>query len=143
MVEAVLRAAGPYSLRLTAGSNEWTSRLCDGRWASARQQPDGHVVVRASCEQAVEEARFLLALEDDTSEFHRSFGHDPLIGPTVRRLRGMRTRRKPTVTHAVIRAVCGQLIQASRALQIERTIIRAWWRTHRPGSRSRGSLQHG
>jgi 3-methyladenine DNA glycosylase/8-oxoguanine DNA glycosylase len=37
----------------------------------------------------------------------------------------MRTRRKPTVTHAAIRAVCGQLIQASRALQIERTIIRA------------------
>jgi 3-methyladenine DNA glycosylase/8-oxoguanine DNA glycosylase len=29
------------------------------------------------------------------------------------------------VTHATIRAVCGQLIQARRALQIERAIIRA------------------
>jgi 3-methyladenine DNA glycosylase/8-oxoguanine DNA glycosylase len=67
----------------------------------------------------------MLALDDDTSEFQRRFDHDPLIGPTVRRLRGMRTRRKATVTHAVLRAVCGQLIQASRALQIERTIIRA------------------
>jgi hypothetical protein len=98
MVEAVLRARGPYSLRLTAGSDEWTSLLCEGRWASARQQHDGHVVVRASCEQGVEDARFMLALDDDTSEFHRRFGHDPLIGPTVRRLRGMRTRRKATVT---------------------------------------------
>jgi 3-methyladenine DNA glycosylase/8-oxoguanine DNA glycosylase len=124
MVEAVLRARGPYSLRLTAGSDEWTSLLCEGRWASARQQHDGHVVVRASCEQGVEDARFMLALDDDTSEFHRRFGHDPLIGPTVRRLRGMRTRRKATVTHAAVRGVCGQLIQSSRALQIERAIIR-------------------
>jgi 3-methyladenine DNA glycosylase/8-oxoguanine DNA glycosylase len=37
----------------------------------------------------------------------------------------MRTRRKATVTHAVVRAVSGQLIQASRALEIERSIIRA------------------
>jgi len=37
----------------------------------------------------------------------------------------MRTRRKATVTHAAIRAVSGQLIQARRALEIERSIIRA------------------
>ena len=81
--------------------------------------------MRASCEQAIFETRFLLALDDDTSEFHRRYAHDPLLGPTVRRLRGMRTRRKATVTHAVVRAVCGQLIQARRALEIERSIIRA------------------
>ena len=66
----------------------------------------------------------MLALDDDTAEFHRRYARDPLIGPTVQRLRGMRTRRKATVTHAVIRGVSGQLIQASRALQIERAIIR-------------------
>jgi DNA-3-methyladenine glycosylase II len=125
MVEAVLRAAGPYSLRLTAGSSEWKSRLAHGRWAAAQQLQDGRVVVRASCEEAVEITRFMLALDHDTSEFHRRFAHDPLIGPSVQHLRGMRTRRKATVTHAVIRAVCGQLIQASRALEIERAIIRA------------------
>ena len=58
----------------------------------------------------------MLALDDDTSEFHRLHARDPLIGPAVQRLRGMRPRRKATVTHAVIRAVSGQLIQASRAL---------------------------
>ena len=125
MVEAVLRAAGPYSLRLTAGTAAWQARLPAGRWASAWQLNDGRVVVRASCDRAVAHARFMLALDDDTSEFHRRYAHDPLIGPVVQRLRGMRTRRKATVTHAVIRAVSGQLIQASRALQIERAIIRA------------------
>jgi AraC family transcriptional regulator, regulatory protein of adaptative response / DNA-3-methyladenine glycosylase II len=125
MVEAVLRARGPYSLRLTAGTSLWQARLPDGRWASARQLHDGRLVVRASCEHAVADARFLLALDDDTSEFHRRYAHDPLIGPGVQRLRGMRTRRKATVTHAVIRAVSGQLIQASRALRIERAIVRA------------------
>jgi 3-methyladenine DNA glycosylase/8-oxoguanine DNA glycosylase len=124
MVEAVLEPRGPYSLRLTHGAT-WTSRLPGGRWASAQQRSDGRVVVRASCDRAIEEARFVLALDDDTSEFHRRFAHDPLLGPSVRRLRGMRPRRRPTVTHAVIRAVCGQLIQASEALRIERAIIRA------------------
>jgi hypothetical protein len=65
-----------------------------GRWAAARQLADGRVIVRASCDTAVDRARFMLALDDDTSEFHRRFAHDPLIGPTVQRLRGMRTRRK-------------------------------------------------
>jgi DNA-3-methyladenine glycosylase II len=125
MVEAVLRAAGPYSLRLTAGTATWQARLPAGRWASARQLHDGRVVVRASCDHGVADARFMLALDDDTSEFHRRYAHDPLLGPAAQRLRGMRTRRKATVTHAVIRAVSGQLIQASRALQIERAIIRA------------------
>ena len=124
MVEAALRATGVYSLRLTAGADTWRARLPDGQWAAARQAPDGSIVVRASCEAALAQTRFLLALDDDTTEFHRRFAHDPLLGPTVRRLRGMRTRRKPTVTHAAVRAICGQLIQARRALAIERAIVR-------------------
>jgi 3-methyladenine DNA glycosylase/8-oxoguanine DNA glycosylase len=125
MVEAALRAAGPYSLRLTAGTATWSAHLPGARWASAQQLDDGRIAVRASCERAVEEARFMLALDDDTTEFHRLHARDPLIGPAVQRLRGMRPRRKATVTHAVLRAISGQLIQASRALAIERAIIRA------------------
>jgi 3-methyladenine DNA glycosylase/8-oxoguanine DNA glycosylase len=124
MVEAVLRAKGPYSLRLTAGTASWSARLPETRWASAQQLTDGRVVVRASCDQAVDEARFVLALDDDTTEFHRRHARDRLLGPAAKRLRGMRTRRKATVTHAAIRAVSGQLIQASRALEIERSILR-------------------
>ncbi|HSI97469.1 MAG TPA: hypothetical protein VK926_03835, partial [Gaiellaceae bacterium] len=59
------------------------------------------------------------------SELHRRFARDPLLGPSARALRGLRPLRKATVTHAVLRAVCGQLVQAGRARQIERSVIRA------------------
>ncbi len=124
MVEAAIKPRGLYSLRLTAGSDSWKVRLPEDRWASALHLQDGTVLVRASCEQAVEEARFVLALDDDTSDFHRRFTRDPLLGPSVRTLRGLRPRRKPTVAHAALRAICGQLIQSGRALEIERTVIR-------------------
>jgi len=125
VVEAALKPRGPYSLELTARTRTWRGKLPEGRWASAQQLSDGAVLVRASCERAVEEARFLLALDDDTSEFHRRFARDPLLGPSVRILRGLRPRRKATVAHAALRAVCGQLIQSSRAREIERAVIRA------------------
>ncbi len=125
MVEAAIRPRGVYSLKLTRRTPVWQAPLPDGRWASAQQLRDGTVVVRASCERAVEEARFVLALDDDTSEFHRRFAHDLLLGPSVRTLRGLRPRRKATVAHAALRAVCGQLIQSGRARKIEQAVIRA------------------
>src|SRR5262249_14108983 len=107
------------------GSSSWQAKLTAGRWAAARQLSDGRIAVRASCDAAIDHTRLLLALDDDTTEFHRRFAHDPPLGPSVRRLRGMRRGRRATVTHSVIRAIWGQLIQASRALAIERAIIRA------------------
>ena len=73
MVEAVLRAAGPYSLRLTAGTATWTARLPERALGMGPQLSDGSVAVRASCERAIDEARFMLALDHDTSEFHRVY----------------------------------------------------------------------
>lgn len=125
MVEAHVCPRGPYSLKLTTWTGEWRAALPEGRWAEARQSPDGVVHLRASCENAVEHARFMLALDDDTSEFHHRFGRDPILGPTARRLRGLRPPRKATVAHATLRAICGQLIQSSRARQIEQAVIRA------------------
>jgi len=124
MVVARLEPRSPYSLKLTTWTAEWRAPLPEGRWAEARQLPDGTVVVQACSERALEEARFVLALEDDTSEFHRRFANDPLLGPSVRALRGLRPRRKATVTHAVLQAICGQLIQSSRAREIERAVLR-------------------
>lgn len=125
MVEAAVKPTGPYSLRLTTWTDTWRARLPEARWAEARQRPDGRVVIRASCERAVEESRFLLALDDDTGEFHRRFGNEPLLGRSVRTLRGLRPQRTATVAQATLRAVCGQLIQSSRARDIERAVIRA------------------
>jgi 3-methyladenine DNA glycosylase/8-oxoguanine DNA glycosylase len=125
VVEAVLRAKGLYSLKLTARTNHWRGQLAGGRWAQARQLSDGSIFVRASCDEAVAETRFLLALDDDTSEFHRRFARDSLLGPSVRSLRGLRTTRTSTVAQATLRAICGQLIQSRRAREIERVVTRA------------------
>jgi AraC family transcriptional regulator of adaptative response / DNA-3-methyladenine glycosylase II len=110
---------------MTTRRTHWRGRLPGGRWAEAVQASDGRVFVRASDERAIEEARFVLALDDDTSEFHRRFARDPLLGPSVRLLKGMRPRRKATVAHAALRGICGQLIQAGKAREIERTVVRA------------------
>jgi 3-methyladenine DNA glycosylase/8-oxoguanine DNA glycosylase len=69
-------------------------------------------------------ARFMLALDDDTGEFHDRFSRDPLVGPSARALVGYRPLRLATVTHAVARALCGQLIEARRARAIERALVR-------------------
>ena len=61
----------------------------------------------------------MLALDDDTTEFHRRFARDPLLGPSARALRGLRPPRKATVAHSTLRAICGQLIHSSKARQIE------------------------
>lgn len=125
MVEAALRPRGPYSLRLTARGDRWQALLVGGEWADAVQRAEGTVVVRASSERAIAAARFLLALDDDTTEFHRRFARDPILGPASRAQRGLRVTRQATVTHASIKAVCGQLIQSGRAREIERAIVRA------------------
>ncbi|MFO7573035.1 MAG: hypothetical protein R6W48_10645 [Gaiellaceae bacterium] len=125
MVEATITPAGPYSLRLTTRTGAWHARLPGDRLAMASQVSTGDVVIRASDERAVEHARFMLALDDDTAEFHRRFARDPLLGPSVGRLRGLRPRRKATVAHAVLRAVAGQLVQAGKALAVERAVVRA------------------
>ena len=91
----------------------------------AWQRPDGTVAVQADSSGGIERTRFVLGVDDDHSEFLRRFGDDPLLGPTVRRLRGLRVLRVPTVAGALLRALCGQLIDSRRARQIERTVVRA------------------
>jgi len=125
MVEAVLTTTGPYRLRLMARGGVWRGALPHGRSATAWQRPDGPVIVRAPDDEAIELARFMLALDDDTGPFHRRFDRDRLIGPSARALVGYRPLRRATVTHAVVRAMCGQLVEARRALALERAVVRA------------------
>ncbi len=138
VVRAELRPKGPYSLRLSgrhasdatrvvsAGTYRATVRVDDGlERVHALQRPDGTIVVAAESDAGIDHVRFALGLEDDHSEFLRRFANDPLIGESVRQLRGLRPMRTGTVAQALLRAVAGQLIQASRARQIERAIVRA------------------
>jgi 3-methyladenine DNA glycosylase/8-oxoguanine DNA glycosylase len=138
VLRAELRATGPYSLRLSARhAGDACRRIHDGIYretirtetglesVEATQRPDGTIVVAADTEAGVERVRFAFGLDDDHSEFLRAFAGDPLLGESVRQLRGLRPMRTGTVAQALLRAVAGQLIKASRAREIERIVIRA------------------
>lgn len=134
MVAADLRPSGPYSLALSARrASDATRTFRDGILNAvvpagrgvAWQRPDGVVCVRATGEEALDQLRFCLGVDDDHTPFVLRFQRDPLLGPTVRRLRGLRPVRLATVAHALLRALCGQLILASEARAMERRIVRA------------------
>jgi 3-methyladenine DNA glycosylase/8-oxoguanine DNA glycosylase len=134
MIAADLRPSGPYSLALSARrASDATRTFRDGILNAvvpagrgvAWQRPDGVVCVRATGEGALDQLRFCLGLDDDHTPFVLRFQRDPLLGPTVRRLRGLRPVRLATVAHALLRALCGQLILASEARAMERRIVRA------------------
>jgi 3-methyladenine DNA glycosylase/8-oxoguanine DNA glycosylase len=138
VVRAELRPKGPYSLRLSGRhASDATRVVTNGTYRAtiraddriervhAVQQPDGTIIAAAETDAGIDHVRFALGLDDDHSEFLRRFAGDPLLGESVRRLRGLRPMRTGTVAQALLRAVAGQLIQASRARQIERTILRA------------------
>jgi 3-methyladenine DNA glycosylase/8-oxoguanine DNA glycosylase len=93
--------------------------------AYARQHPDGRVELAAPSEVALERLRFCLALDHDHSEFLRRFRGDPMLGRSTVHLAGLRPVRLATVAHALLRALCGQLITSREARRIERRIVRA------------------
>jgi 3-methyladenine DNA glycosylase/8-oxoguanine DNA glycosylase len=138
VVRAELRPKGPYSLRLSGRHASDATRVVSGgtyratvrvddrlERVHAVQRPDGAIVVAAESDAGVDQVRFALGLDDDHSEFVLRFAGDPLLGESIRQLRGLRPMRTGTVAQALLRAVAGQLIQASRAREIERTIVRA------------------
>jgi 3-methyladenine DNA glycosylase/8-oxoguanine DNA glycosylase len=137
-VELALRPRGPYSLALSARlASDATRTFRDGLFtavlaidgepqlARAWQGIDGTVTIRGESAAVVERLRWILALDDDHSEFLRAVRDDPLLGRTSRALRGLRPVRVATVAQALLRAYCGQLIEAKRARRLEQTIIRS------------------
>ena len=128
---------GPYSLALSArGSSDACRRFRGGELTAlvegeggveivrAKQKPDGTLNLSARSERGLERLRFGLALDDDHSAFLQQFGDDPLLGASLRALRGLRPVRLATVAHSLLRALCGQLITAREARSIEARIIR-------------------
>jgi len=137
-LELAVTPRGPYSLALSARLASDATRTfrdglltqalaVDGRVELARawQSPDGVVTIRADSAAAAERVRWLLALDDDHSGFLALVRDDPLLGRASRALRGLRPVRVPTVAQALLRAFCGQLIEAKRARRLEQTIVRA------------------
>jgi 3-methyladenine DNA glycosylase/8-oxoguanine DNA glycosylase len=140
-LETTIVPRPPYSLALSARMrSDTTRRLRDGvltvaleaddcaALARVHQRPDGTLAARIEGERpeaALAKLRFVLAVDDDHTEFLRRFGSDRFIGMATFRLRGLRPLRTATVTHALLRALCGQLISAREARRIEARCIAA------------------
>lgn len=139
-LETTIVPRAPYSLALSARlRSDTTRRFRDGvldlafaveerpAHARVRQLPDGSLAVMLESEapaEALDRVRFVLAADEDVTSFHDRFADDRLIGRAVRSLRGLRPLRTATVTHALLKAVCGQLIQAHAARQLEARLMR-------------------
>jgi 3-methyladenine DNA glycosylase/8-oxoguanine DNA glycosylase len=134
MVELDVRPRGPYSLALSARvAGDATRRFreglvtarCGGGVARAWQTPDGTVRIRSESAEAAEKLRWVLALDDDHTEFLRLVADDPLLGRAAKHLRGLRPVRTATVAQSLLRAVCGQLVDWKTARSLERKVIRS------------------
>ncbi len=81
---------------------------------------------------AIERVRFSLAVEEEMGEFYETFKRDPLLGPTIHHKPWVRPRRRPWPWEALCWAITAQLIQSSRAAEIQRRIVRRWSPTYLP-----------
>ena len=145
-LETTLRPLGPYSLALSARhAGDRTRVFRDGlltcvyqagslpALARVWQRRDGLLSVRLESEApeaAIDALRFVLALDDDHTEFLRRFRSDRLLGRATLHVRGLRPLRTATVTHALLRALCGQLISAREARRLEARLIGRYARAH-------------
>jgi 3-methyladenine DNA glycosylase/8-oxoguanine DNA glycosylase len=91
------------------------------------------VTIEAESEAGAERLRWLLGLDDDHSPFLARVRNDPLLGPASRELWGLRPIRVPTVAQSLLRAFCGQLIEAKVARRLERAIVRSVCEAHPSG----------
>ena len=136
-VELAVTPRGPFSLQFSARfSSDATRTFRDGLFtqvlavedrvevARAWQIPDGTVAIIAESQAGADRMRWLLALDDDHSAFLQLVRNDPMLGRASRALRGLRPIRVPTVAQALLRAFCGQLIEAKVARRLEQAIIR-------------------
>jgi 3-methyladenine DNA glycosylase/8-oxoguanine DNA glycosylase len=75
---------------------------------------------------AIERIRFSFAVEEEMGEFYDAFKRDPLLGPPIHHRPWVRPRRRPWPWEALCWAITEQLIQGSRAAEIQRRIVRRW-----------------
>lgn len=84
---------------------------------------------REVAEEAIGRMRFAIGVDDDLRPFHEAFRADPLIGASVRSRPELRVPRRPDAFEVLAWAICEQLIEYRRAVEIERGIVRRMGRT--------------
>jgi 3-methyladenine DNA glycosylase/8-oxoguanine DNA glycosylase len=79
----------------------------------------------AAGHEAIGRMRFATGVDDDLRPFYDAFRDDPVIGGAVRLHPRLRVRRAPDPWESLVAAVCEQLIDFERAIEIQRRLIRA------------------
>lgn len=79
---------------------------------------------RAAAAHGIRRLRFALGIDDDLRPFYRRFADDPLLGPSLRARPWLRARRRPEPFEALAWAICEQLVDFDRAVEIERMLVR-------------------
>ncbi len=134
-----IRPAPPYDMRLSAGGTAGGTRRWQGdvllialatevgeARAAVRQRHDGELEVAVQAPDAtaaLDRLRFMLATGDDHAPFLRLARRDPRMAPVVIRRAGFRPARTGTVAHALVSAVCGQLVTGREAARMERAVV--------------------
>jgi 3-methyladenine DNA glycosylase/8-oxoguanine DNA glycosylase len=148
-LEVEVRPAWTYRLRARMGG-DWVARRRGAVVSRLLACPGGRVVVHAwqtaadrvvlragavdadrpagprDLELAIERMRFAIGVDEDLTEFARTFRGDPLIGEIIHHRPWLRPRRRPWPWEALAWAVTEQLIEARRAAEIQRRIVRRW-----------------
>jgi 3-methyladenine DNA glycosylase/8-oxoguanine DNA glycosylase len=128
--DGVMRARGGIVKRLLHVDGEpvvvaaW--RRADGEFAFRAARSESADPDREPLERAIERMRFALGVDDDYSELYARFKLDPLLGPAIRRRPWHRPARRPLAWEALAWSVTKQLIESTRAAEIERRIVRRW-----------------
>ncbi len=107
-----------------AVSPEGETALVRAWVAGGRVRLRAEAATRATALRAIERMRFALGTDHDLSAFHRGFRRDPLVGPVIGQRPWLRPRRRPEPFEALAWAVSEQLIDAPRAIAIQRSIVR-------------------
>jgi len=102
--------------------------VIDGELQLTEAAWQGDVVHLRGDERAIERLRFVLALDDDLTPFHRAHRSDPLLGRALKAKPKLRVTRTPDPFEALAWAVMYQLIDTQQAGNI------AWEFTRRHGT---------
>ena len=109
-----------------AASSTWRCRPQGPARIRVWQRHDGDLVARIAAPEAttaLDALRFVLATDIDHTPVSARGRPRLAAARSVRRRAGLRPARLGSVTHALVRAVCGQLITAREAMQIERRLL--------------------
>lgn len=149
-MERVVAAQGPFSFELAlrylaTSPSTIAERVADGEYARAFRGIDGALRVarvrlapggvcvrldgkadESSLAQAIEIARRAFGLIGDPSGLDEVAARDPVVGPLLRRCRGLRPLVIPDPFEALVWAILGQQINVQFAAKTKRALIEAY-----------------